>query len=443
MAQALRLLIVDDQPESLADLAGHLTDRGHQVEILTDPLEALARFQGAQHSPFHLAFIDVNLPGLDGPGLVRELRRRGDQTPVAFVTGYHSVAARLRGELAALRVSGLVTKPPPMAEIERLLEHADRVQRSSLQERRATDFGLGSGGHPTLATGSGGHRTLAGRQQPVHGPRLGSGGHAQIGKGAGLPVDDDLPYYGSNRTIHAPKAEPSEPTSGVLSRVTRPATDPDIIPDHLISGQTPLSLTPLGQPVSTAQSRPSQRTPLPMPPLTLQPIQRQRTPDPNGFFPTTQAPFVGPVIRARDPVTGKYRDPSGFFPPDLMAPPSRQVPGRALNDPNADRSRRSLAPPGPTTPPPQQPSTTSRFRRSVGNAPPLAPPSTPGPSTTSRIRRGIAGPPGNPTALPASDAASCVVACAHCLGQFTVLIKPQAYTVLCVHCGQLNRIDPI
>ena len=441
MAQALRLLIVDDQPESLAGLAGHLADRGHQVEVLTDPMEALARFQRAQHYPFHLAFIDVNLTGLDGPGLVRELRRRGDQTPVAFITGYHSVAARLRGDLATLRVSGLITKPPPMAEIERLLEHADRAQRSSLQERRASDFGLGSGGHQNLATGSGGHRTLTSRQQLGQGTGLGSGGHAQIGKGSGLPVDDDIPYYGSTRSIRPPKTADSEPTAGVLSRVTRPSTNPEIIPDHLISGHTPISLTPLGQPATNAKNRPPQRTPLPMEPVAQPLIQRQRTPNPSGFFPATEAPATGPVIRARDPVTGNYRDPSGFFPPDLMAPHAREAPGHPLTDPDASRPRRPAAPTAPTTPPPQLPSTTSRFRRSVGSAPP--PPAAPGSPITSRIRRGITGTHGNPAAVPASDAPSCVVACAHCHGQFTVLIKPQAYTVLCVHCGQLNRIDPV
>ena len=427
MARALRLLIVDDQPESLAGLAGQLADRGHEVEVLADPMEALARFQRAQHRPFHLAFIDVNLPGLDGPGLVRELRRRGDSTPVAFITGYHSVAARLRGDLAALRVSGLVTKPPPMAEIERLLEHAERALRSSAQDRRSTDFGLGSGGHQTLG----------------HGPGLGSGGHPQIGRGPGLPINDDIPYYGSTRTIRPPKGDALEPTAGVLSRVARPSANPDIIPDHLISGQTPVSMTPLGQPLTTSKPRPPQRTPLPMEPVAQPPIQRQRTPDPSGFFPTTEAPATGPVIRARDPVTGKYRDPSGFFPPDLMAQPKRPTPGRSLEDLDASRLRRSVSPPPTAAPPPQAPITTSRFRRSVGSAPLSTPPAAPGAPITSRIRRGITGSHDNPSAVPASDAPSCVVACAHCQGQFTVLIKPQAYTVLCVHCGQLNRIDPM
>ena len=406
-------------------------------------MEALVRFQQAQHNPFHLAFIDVNLPGLDGPGLVRELRRRGDQTPVAFVTGYHSVVTRLRGDLAALRVSGLVTKPPPLAEIERLLDLADRAQRNSLQDRRATAFALGSGGHPTLGTGSGGQRTLPRRQQLGSPPGLGAGGDAQIGKSPGHSVDDDIPFYGCTNTIRSPRMDAPKPTSGVLSRVTRPPVNPDIIPDHLINGQTPLSLIPLSQPQTTATSRPSQLTPLPIEPSGQPPNQRQRTPDPSGFFPTTEAPATRPVIRARDPVTGNYRDPSGFFPPDLMAQPNRQAAGRSLTDPDVNRLRRSTAPPVPATPPSRMPATTSRFRRSVGGAPVSNPPPAPGSSMASHIRRGITGHDANPVGVPASDAPSCAVACAHCRSQFTVLIKPKAYTVMCVHCGQLNRIDPM
>jgi CheY-like chemotaxis protein len=98
MSQVLHILIVDDQPETLMGLAGQLSDRGHRVEVLADSLEALARIQQSARDPFHLALLDVNLPGLDGPGLVREIRRRGERMPVAFVTGYQSVAGRLRGD---------------------------------------------------------------------------------------------------------------------------------------------------------------------------------------------------------------------------------------------------------------------------------------------------------------------------------------------------------
>lgn len=101
-------------------------------------------------------------------------------------------------------------------------------------------------------------------------------------------------------------------------------------------------------------------------------------------------------------------------------------------------------------------STTSRIRRGVDPIPPqpakaggtgrIAKPQTPQQqgSFTSRIRRGIAG-----AAAPADAGAAGgtesgrMVACCACGKSFMVLHKPEAYTTICVHCGQLQRIDPV
>jgi CheY-like chemotaxis protein len=415
MSQVLHILIVDDQPETLMGLAGQLSDRGHRVEVLADSLEALARIQQSARDPFHLALLDVNLPGLDGPGLVREIRRRGERMPVAFVTGYQSVAGRLRGELSQLRALAVVIKPPPPAEIDRLLEQATRAAYATTQDRRSTEFG--SGGHAALG------RTPTGL--PV------------------LPGADDIPYYGATRSIRRPTSDDA-PSAGALSRIQKPTGGPDIIPDTVVTGRIANPAAPLSTPLPGASGiRRGIRSPLP----TAYPESagsgldgssagHTATPGPSrqvdflqpGDIPSTAGPLVG----YRDPVTGVYKQQkSGMFPPE---PPRK----RGLSDP-------ALV--DPLTPTPSsQPGTTSRFRRSVTDAAPGNPAPTPG---TGRIRRSITGsfarPPATPPiAAPAeSEAPSCTVACAHCNGQFMVLIKPQSYTVVCIHCGKLNRIDPL
>lgn len=411
MSVALHLLIVDDQPESLAGLAGQLEDRGHRVEVSADPMEALRLIADAQtrRDTFGLLIVDVNLPGLDGPGLVRELRRRGDLTPTIFVTGYHSVATRLRGELGPMRVSGLLTKPVPMAELERLLELAARQSRSSTQDRRSSEFGLGSGGHQSI----------------------GSGGHPLVGNVPGpTATGGEEPFYGTSRSFRAKFVTPA-PTEGILSRVQKPPADNDIIPDTVVTGQFRQAPPPTPPSIGASGVRRGVRTPLPMP---GQPPPGQRPP--SGSSDALQrrgdfTPLGSPMIGFRDPVTGNYkRTPSGLHAPLEHNPREPRLPG-------------TPAPP----PDPNRPGTTSRYRRTVDtNAPgtPPAPPQTARQQTnpiTSRIRRGLGlNPPAPP---PDTEMPTCAVACAHCQGEFNVLIKPSAYTVLCVHCGQLNRIDPL
>ncbi len=415
MSLALHILIVDDQPESLIGLAGQLSDRGHRVEVLADSLEALARIQQSARDPFQLALLDVNLPGLDGPGLVREIRRRGERMPVAFLTGYQSVAGRLRGEMAELRALAVLIKPAPSAEIDRILEQATRAAYASTQERRATEFG--SGGHATLG------RSPTGL--PV------------------LPASDDIPYYGATRTLRRPTADEA-PSAGALSRIQKPTGGPDIISDAVITGRVANPVTPPNTPLPGASGiRRGIRSPLP----TAYPESagsgldgssagHTATPGPSrqvdflqpGEIPSTAGPLVG----YRDPVTGIYKQQkSGTFPPE---PPRR----RSLTDPVLAE---------PLSPPPNsQPGTTSRFRRSVTDAAPGNPAPSPG---TGRIRRSITGSFAQPSASPPiaapvpSEMPSCTVACAHCEGQFMVLIRPQSYTVICIHCGKLNRIDPL
>ncbi len=483
MVSPLRLLIVDDQPESLIGLAGHLEASGHRLQICTDPLEALRRIASKQpdRDAFHLIFCDINLPGLDGQGLVRELRLRGDNTPVVFITGYNSMAIRLRAQLEPLKVLGILSKPPALPDVERFLEHVSRLTRVSAQDRRSSEFGLGSGGH-SIVPGSGGHPLVGG-----------SGG---IGSGSRAAAED--PFYGTSRTFRA-KFKTPEPTEGILSRVVKPSQDPDIIPDDIITGRLSSVAETNGIPPRNL------RTPLPGVPGPGDGLTpRTRKPDPSGFYyapneVTGSRPQpddlrslkhneLKPNEGFRDPVTGQIRhppstlfplevpppaplhkrQPSSFYPPEsppVAQPPFAQpVAQPPVQSPVSRISQRlstlSHQPPRPQQPPlvqpplvqpplaqPPLPSTTSRFRRSVGEPPlPLhatgTPPVAPGSGLTSRIRRGIS--PVQPVAAPTNPSLpSCAVACAHCQHQFTVLIKPESYTVICVHCGQLNRIDPL
>jgi len=428
MGAALHLLIIDDQPESVAGLAGQLGDRGHRVDVSTDSMEALRLLAEAQsgRDPFGLLLVDVNLPGLDGPSLVREIRRRGDLTPALFITGYHSVTARLRSDLASLRALSVLTKPVPIAEIDRWLDHILRQSRTSTQDRRSSEYGLGSGGHQVVG--------------------IGSGGHPLVGHVPG-PAGSDEPFYGTSRSFRV-KPTTTAPTDGPLSRVQLPPADNDIIPDTVVNGRFQSPASPAPTLIGGSGVRRSVQSPLPMPPVSGEQASGSRPGHrkPSGFFPAT--PTVGspeilnrhgdftprgsPMVGFRDPVTGEYkRRPSGVYPPENLTQKS-----------SPPASQKSFSEP-------PRPATTSRFRRSVGADPApsqqarLNPTVRPvaGTPSTSRIRRSL----NSATSMmpTAPELPTCAVACAHCQGQFTVVIKTEAYTVLCVHCGQLNRIDPL
>lgn len=87
---APRILLVDDDPDSLKYMARVLEHAGFQVMAAQSAKDAreLAK-PGAQD----LIVSDVNMPGLRGPELVKQLKAAGVACPVLLVSGEGSFEA--------------------------------------------------------------------------------------------------------------------------------------------------------------------------------------------------------------------------------------------------------------------------------------------------------------------------------------------------------------
>jgi PAS domain S-box-containing protein len=66
-----RILVVDDNKDAASSLGMLLNAMGHEVETVHDGFEALDR---AGASSFHVVFLDIGLPGMDGYEVARRLR---------------------------------------------------------------------------------------------------------------------------------------------------------------------------------------------------------------------------------------------------------------------------------------------------------------------------------------------------------------------------------
>lgn len=93
-----RILIVDDEPELVRVVRSYLEKAGFQVSAAYRGDEALQAFREARPD---LVILDLNLPGMDGLDVAREIRRQG-QTPILMLTARVEEADRLVGlELGA------------------------------------------------------------------------------------------------------------------------------------------------------------------------------------------------------------------------------------------------------------------------------------------------------------------------------------------------------
>jgi signal transduction histidine kinase/streptogramin lyase len=83
VSQTLSLLLVEDDPTVAAVVSGLLQAQGHRVHHAAHGLAALA---DARLGRYHAALLDLDLPGLDGFALARQLRASGFDAPLVAVT---------------------------------------------------------------------------------------------------------------------------------------------------------------------------------------------------------------------------------------------------------------------------------------------------------------------------------------------------------------------
>jgi two-component system alkaline phosphatase synthesis response regulator PhoP len=125
-----RLLLIEDEPGLVLTLRDRLTREGYAVEISTDGESGLER---ASREVFDLILLDVMLPRMNGFDVLRELRKRGTETPVIMVTAKGQVVDKVVG--LKLGADDYVTKPFEMVEllarIEAKLRRAPAVSHPS------------------------------------------------------------------------------------------------------------------------------------------------------------------------------------------------------------------------------------------------------------------------------------------------------------------------
>lgn len=86
------MLVVDDESAIRWIISHALTTEGHDITEAEDGLAAVAALDARPD----LVVLDLMMPGIDGRGVLAEIRRRGD-TPVIMLTALGTEADRIHG----------------------------------------------------------------------------------------------------------------------------------------------------------------------------------------------------------------------------------------------------------------------------------------------------------------------------------------------------------
>ncbi|KAF1718545.1 hybrid sensor histidine kinase/response regulator [Pseudoxanthomonas yeongjuensis] len=105
-SEPLRILLVEDDPTVAEVIASLLRARGHHVAHVAHGLAALAKTAA---NVFDIALLDLDLPGLDGLALARQLRAQAFTAPLLAVTARADADAETLARAAGF--DGFLRKP--------------------------------------------------------------------------------------------------------------------------------------------------------------------------------------------------------------------------------------------------------------------------------------------------------------------------------------------
>ncbi|HKI53104.1 MAG TPA: response regulator transcription factor [Anaerolineales bacterium] len=90
----MRVLVVEDERKISSYLKRGLEEQGYAVDTAFTGLEAL---DYADAAPYDVIILDILLPEMDGLTACREMRERGNRTPILMLTARDSVDDRVNG----------------------------------------------------------------------------------------------------------------------------------------------------------------------------------------------------------------------------------------------------------------------------------------------------------------------------------------------------------
>ncbi len=108
-----KILAIDDDENFLFSLANLLRYKNYEIEILSNPLQALNTFE---QNTFDCVLIDVKMPGIDGISLLKQMMERKPQVPIVLISGQSTISTAV--EAMKIGAYDFIEKP---LDPERLL----------------------------------------------------------------------------------------------------------------------------------------------------------------------------------------------------------------------------------------------------------------------------------------------------------------------------------
>ncbi len=153
MPRKAHLLLIDDDPNTLASLSRAFRLAGHEATVCDNANRAMELVRGER---FDLILSDVVMPGKTGMDLLEELKKAGVQTPIVLISGQANIEMAVK----ATRLGALDFLEKPLSTDKLLLTVENALKLSRLEdENRELRHRLGK--HELVGSGPAMKKLLA------------------------------------------------------------------------------------------------------------------------------------------------------------------------------------------------------------------------------------------------------------------------------------------
>ena len=153
MSRKANLLLIDDDPNTLASLARAFRLAGHEATVCDNASRAAELLRNDR---FDLILSDVVMPGKSGLELLEELKKAGVQTPIVLISGQANIEMAVK----ATRLGALDFLEKPLSTDKLLVTVENALRLTRLQdENRELRQRLGK--HELVGTGTAMEKLLA------------------------------------------------------------------------------------------------------------------------------------------------------------------------------------------------------------------------------------------------------------------------------------------
>lgn len=128
-----RIALCDDSPTDRTSLLTHVhawaESRAYSVTIEEFPSAEAFLFRYTEDNAFDLLLLDIEMPGMDGVTLAKQVRQSDRSLQIVFITGYADYIAE-GYEVAALHYLMKPVRADKLAQVmDRAVEHLHRAER--------------------------------------------------------------------------------------------------------------------------------------------------------------------------------------------------------------------------------------------------------------------------------------------------------------------------